>query len=383
MVRIIAEEEIKEHLTMSDSIDALETLHEAFAGGRAVTSFMDSKAGRVPNPPAEATGDPVLFDMRTMDGIIEDFEVASVRINSDIVHWPKKAGSKVRDKIPATDGQYNGMIVLLSMNTGEPLAMFPDAIVQHSRVAGSSALGAKYLANDDASTLGMLGAGWQARSHLPALDIVCDLEEVNVYSPTPESRESFAEEMADEVSPTVRAVDEPQAVFEDADIVQCVTNAVEEPVFDVNWIEPGTHIGLIRYEEAPDEFYTPETLDAFGTNFPETVQHELYGQHYNQNRKTMWEWNNYVTGNAESLPRLERFSRMEPAYDWEEEILSVADLMTDDSVGRSGPDDVTGYMTAGFGADFTAVGNVVYDLAEEHDLGTELSTGLLTQDNHP
>ena len=383
MVQIITEQEIKEHLTLEDSIDALESLHEAFAGGRAVTSFMDSKAGQVPNPPEEATGDPVLFDMRTMDGIIEDFEVASVRINSDIVHWPKKAGSKVRDKIPATDDQYNGMIVLLSMNTGEPLAMFPDAIVQHSRVAGSSALGAKYMADDDASSLGILGAGWQARSHLPALDIVCDLEEVKVYSPTPESRENFVAEMADKVSPKVRTVEKPQKVFDNVDIVQCVTNAVEEPVFEVNWLEPGTHIGLIRYEEAPDKFYTPETLDAFGTNFPETIQHELYGQHYYKNRKTMWEWNNYVTDGASLLPRLERFSRNNPLHNWEEDIVSIADLMTNEEIGRSTPEDITGYMTAGFGADFTAVGKVVYDLAQKHDLGMELSTELLTQDNHP
>lgn len=383
MVRIIPEAAVKKHLSLTDSIDTLEILHEELAAGRAVTSFMESKAAGVPNPPEQATGDPVLYDMRTMDGIIEEFEVASVRINADIVHWPKKAGGKVRDKLPVTDGQYNGFIVLLSINTGEPLAMFPDAIVQHARVAGSSALGAKYMAREDANTLGMLGAGWQARSHLPALDYVHDLEHVKVYSPTPQNREEFVAEMADEVAPDIEAVDNPQAVFDETDIIQCVTNAVENAVFETEWIEPGQHISLIRYEEAPDTFYTPETLDAFGTNFPETVVNELYGQQYNRHRKTMWTWNNYVTDNGSQLPRFDRFEEMDPQYDWEDDIVALADVMTNPSVGRSDSSDITGYMTAGIGVDFTAVGNLVYDLAEEHDLGQTLPTELLSQNNHP
>jgi len=42
--------------------------------------------------------------------------------------------------------------MLFSTVTGEPLAMFPDGVVQRMRVASSSALAARYLLAKDAST---------------------------------------------------------------------------------------------------------------------------------------------------------------------------------------------------------------------------------------
>lgn len=382
MVRIIPEEDIEQHLPLADSIDAMETTHEELAEGRAVSSFMESKVTRVQDPPEEAT-DPALHELRTLDAAIEEFEKASVRINSDIVHWPTKNGARVRDKLPATDGQYNGFVTLFSTNTGEPLAMFPDAIVQHFRVAGSSALGAKYLADDDASVLGMLGAGWQARSHLPALDIVLDLDEVRVYSPTPSSREGFVEEMQDQVSPTVEAVDAPEKVFDGADVVQCVTNASEEPVFELDWIESGQHISLIRVEEAPDGFFSNEVLDVYGKNFPEVIQYQLYGPEYRENRHVRKTWNNYVSDSAQPHPRLERYRKSSSRFDFDEEAVTLGELVADDSLGRQSPQEVTGFNVAGLPVDFTAVGHVLHEIAEEKDLGTELPTGLISQQNHP
>lgn len=114
-------------------------------------------------------------------------------------------------------------MVLFSTNTGEPLGIFPDAVIQHLRVGASSPLAAKHMANDDARRLDVLGAGWQARSHVPALDVVLDLKEIRVYSTTPESRESFVDDI--DVDATAVAVDELEAVFRDTDVVQCVTNS--------------------------------------------------------------------------------------------------------------------------------------------------------------
>jgi ornithine cyclodeaminase/alanine dehydrogenase-like protein (mu-crystallin family) len=382
MVRIISEEEIDAHLPLADSIDAMETAHEEMAEGRAVTTFMESKVTEVQDPPADAT-DPTLHELRTLDAAIEVFQKASVRINSDIVHWPTKDGARVRDKLPATDGQYNGYVNLFDTSTGELLALFPDAIVQHFRVAGSSALGAKYLANEDASVLGMLGAGWQARSHLPALDIVLDLDHVRVYSPTPSSRKGFVEEMREEVSPTVEAVDTPEQVFDGADVIQCVTNASEEPVFELDWIEPGQHISLIRVEEAPDGFFSSDVLDVYGKNFPEVIQYQLYGPEYRENRHVRKTWNNYVSESAQPHPRLERYRESSSTFDFDDQAVTLGELVADESRGRQSPDGVSGFNVAGLPLDFTAVGHVLYEIAAENDLGVELSTDLLSQQHHP
>ena len=69
---------------------------------------------------------------------------------------PMEASSSV--KVPAAPNErYTGLVLLFSTATGEPLAIFPDGMVQPMRVAATTALGAKALSREDAPTaIGML-----------------------------------------------------------------------------------------------------------------------------------------------------------------------------------------------------------------------------------
>jgi hypothetical protein len=70
-----------------------------------------------------------------------------MRINSDIIRWKQQDNRVIKTKIPSAPGdKYVGLVMLFSTDTGEPLAMFPDGVVQRMRVASSSALAARYLA---------------------------------------------------------------------------------------------------------------------------------------------------------------------------------------------------------------------------------------------
>jgi hypothetical protein len=333
------------------------------------------------DPPASAP-EPVRHELRTHSGVLEEAGLGSVRINSDVVSWPDSESGAVRDKQPAIDGEYTGFILLFDTSTGAPIAMVPDAIIQRTRTAATSVLGARELAPEDPTHLGLLGAGWQARSHLPAYDHVFDLDTVRVYALTAAERTEFVEEMAPRIDADLEAVDTPQAVFEGADIVKCVTNASGEPVFDVEWIEPGTHVGLNRLEEAPDAFFATETLETLGTTFPPVVQHELYGQEYRRNEKRRKVWNTYCTDAAQPVPRLERAKRMDAPHDWEDDIVSLGALLRGVG-GQRDPDAITGFNTTSVGVDFTTLAHQVFEQADEQDIGTVLPTELLTQSGHP
>lgn len=379
MVRIVPEAEIADALTIDGSLTAIEDLHRKLADGEAMTDLMETILTPVSEPP-EGTQPPVFHGLRTMDGAILGENVASVRISSDVIHWPEKGGNRVREKLPVTDGQYNGFVALFSTNTGELLGLFPDAIIQHLRVGASSAIAAKHMTNDDASVLGVLGAGWQARSHVPALDRVLDLAEIRVYSPTPASREEFVEEI--DVDADVVAVDDPEVVFHEADVVQCVTNSTA-PIFEMEWVETGTHVTIIRLAEAPPAFFDLDNVDAFATNWPPNVdQYEMYGNRLEKNHVGAWVWNNYAIQPDEPVPKLEWFGNQEGLLNWDE-IPSLAEIMTGDAPGRTASDDVTGFFTCAVGVDFTAVSNILYEVAEERDLGTKLSAGLFSQEHHP
>lgn len=381
MTRLITMSEIQEHFRMVDCLEALDTMFRELGDGRAITNSREDILTYLADPPEGAT-EPVYYNLKSMGGVIPSMGVGALRTNSYLLHWPTSGGQPVRDKFPAADGRLTGLIFLFSTKTGEPLAIFPDRIIQSYRVGATSALGVKYLAREDASTLGLLGSGWQARAHLVAIDHVRDLDTVRVYSPTPQSREEYTAEMDDAVGATVKAVDSPQAVFEDADIIQSTTNALS-PVFDMDWVEPGTHISVIRDAEAPPELFKPEKFEAFVQSWSEVTQLEELGTQVAEREIPTKNVNSYIIEGDKSVPKFsERETSTEPLCDWDQ-VTGLGEAVTDDSVGRSTPEGITVFYNRGMGVQFAAAGKALYDIAEQEDLGQIISTELLTEDPRP
>ncbi len=376
MTRIITDDVIEGRLDMESMVDALETMFLEMGRARAITDSREDLICPVDDPP-EGAVDPVYYTLKSMGGVIPAFDIGAIRINSDVLHWPQKGSGRVREQLPAADGRYTGLVLLFSTETGEPLAIYPDDIVQSYRVGATSAIGAKYLAREDSTTLGILGAGWQARAHLRAHAEVWDLDRVRVYSPTPESREEYVREMAEEFDFEITAVEEPRTVFEGTDIVQTTTNALS-PVFDADWIEPGQHLGVIHHWEAPHEIYDPEAWEAFAQSWSHITQVEEIG-HANHRDIYTKNINSYVVEGDEPVPKLAQLPE-EPLCDWSQ-VPGIATVMTDDDLGRTTDEGKTFFYNQGMGIQFAAAGKVVYDLAESEDLGHVLPDGMLTQEN--
>ncbi|WP_158853351.1 ornithine cyclodeaminase family protein [Halorhabdus sp. CUG00001] len=133
------------------------------------------------------------------------------------------------------------VLPVFDADSGEPLAVFDGASLNPHKTGAVGAVGIDALARENATQVGLFGSGSQASGQLRAAAAVRDLEQVHVYSPTPAHREAFAKEMGNELDPAVRAVTEPKQAVVDADIVITATQA-SEPVFDGEWLEPGTHV---------------------------------------------------------------------------------------------------------------------------------------------
>ena len=98
----------------------------------------------------------------------------------------------MREKVPAAPGnRWVGLVLLFSVDNGEPLAIMPDGVMQRMRVGATNGLGIKYLARKNAETVGILGSGWQAGSQLMAACAVRDIKQIRCFSPTRENRESI------------------------------------------------------------------------------------------------------------------------------------------------------------------------------------------------
>jgi ornithine cyclodeaminase/alanine dehydrogenase-like protein (mu-crystallin family) len=137
---ILNNEEVSELLSMEKCLGHLEAAYRELSEGSAVNRPRSDLY-----LPATTTGGVYCF--KTMEGGLTREKVVALRLNSDVIKWEEKGGRIVKDKVPAAPGnKWVGLVLLFSAESGEPLAIFPDGIIQGIRVAASSALAARYLA---------------------------------------------------------------------------------------------------------------------------------------------------------------------------------------------------------------------------------------------
>src|SRR5262249_39227524 len=220
---------------------ALEQAYVELAEGRGVTRTRSDCITPTTNPEA-------VYGLKSMDGVIPKLGVGAIRINSDIVTFPKKGNNIVRHKVPAANGRYVGLVLLFSSENGEPLAILPDGVMQRMRVGAANGLGIKYLARKDAGSVGILGSGWQAGAQLMAACAVREVKSIRCFSPNRENREAFAKSMSTLLGIEVVPVGQPEEAIKNADIALCATNSIDH-VFYEHWMAPGMHVSSIKRPE--------------------------------------------------------------------------------------------------------------------------------------
>jgi alanine dehydrogenase len=229
---------------MQDCVDVLEDAFIELAEGRGAYR----RHSDICTPSTHPSGG--MYALKSMDGVVPKPGVGAIRLNSDILTFPTISDVKRRVKVPAAaGGRYTGLVLLFSTATGEPLAIFPDGMIQPMRVAATSALGAKTLSREDSSIVTILGSGWQARSQARAIMCVRKVKEMRVYSTRKAMRDAFAAEMSPIVGLGIKVFDDPAKATAGADIVLAATNAIV-PVMKPEWVERGMHISTIK----PGEF---------------------------------------------------------------------------------------------------------------------------------
>ncbi len=146
-------------------------------------------------------------------------------------------GCKIMNLIEGAGLRY--MIILFNSASGELLALMDAARITQMRTAATAALAARHVVNDQVSTAGMLGSGFEARGLLEAMAHLLSFSQAVVYSRRRENRVAFAREMSARLGVPVDAVDEPSVVFRQAPVVGLATKSTE-PVMDGRWVLDGS-----------------------------------------------------------------------------------------------------------------------------------------------
>lgn len=135
-------------------------------------------------------------------------------------------------------------LTLYSKKSGKAVAIMACGPISSTRTGAASGVASKYLAREDAKTVGIVGSGKTARQQLAAIAKVRGLSTIRVFSRAADKRAAFADEISKRLNVECVPVDRAEAVVEGADIVVTATNS-QEPVVKGAWLQPGQHVNAI------------------------------------------------------------------------------------------------------------------------------------------
>ena len=126
------------------------------------------------------------------------------------------------------------LYVLSDFETGFPLAVMDAGFITGLRTAAASAVATRFMAREDARTLGIFGTGVQAEFHALAIPAVRSIERILVWGSAPEKGREFAARLQPRCQAQVAAGESLEQVAA-ADIVVTGTTATE-PLFGADAI---------------------------------------------------------------------------------------------------------------------------------------------------
>ncbi|MCB1550655.1 MAG: ornithine cyclodeaminase family protein [Alphaproteobacteria bacterium] len=139
------------------------------------------------------------------------------------------------------DRPLNGMMVVISTQTGQPEAILQDnGYLTQLRTAMAGLISAKYLAPNIINAIGVIGTGGQARMQVDILKDWTDCRNVFVWGRNPEKSRQYKEEMEQKgFSVTISRT--PSDLAKNCNLIITTTSA-REPLLHADDIQSGTHI---------------------------------------------------------------------------------------------------------------------------------------------
>ncbi len=315
MALFLSEDDVRQLLTMDMALAGVESAHRDLALGQAIDT--PRQRSRLPQ-----TALHILQGGLPAQGVLGYKSYTSNRSgNRFLVHLHDAASGQLRAVVAA---DYLGMV----------------------RTGAASGVAARWLARPDSTVAGVFGAGWQAEGHVRAICATLPLKRVKVFSRNPDKLQAFCQRLSEQTGVAVVSASSPEEAVRASDVVGTVTTSAK-PLFEAEWLEPGTHINaagsnaLIRQElsEAAVRRCSVLTVDAVPTALAEA---------------------------GDLFPLLEK-GRLH-----ERQLIELGDVITGRRSGRESPDEITLFESQGMAIQDLAVALRVVQAAEAQGFGTQL-----------
>jgi ornithine cyclodeaminase len=153
----------------------------------------------------------------------------------------------------------SGVVIVMSQKTGLLRAVLMDGgYLTDVRTAAAGAVVARHLAPKAVSTIGVLGAGVQARLQVTMLAPAFPCRRLLVWSRSDASAERYVYDMR-QLGYSVDRVATPREIAERAQLIITATPSTV-PLIEANWLQPGTHITAMGADSAGKQELYPNVL---------------------------------------------------------------------------------------------------------------------------
>lgn len=230
-----------------------------------------------------------------------------------------------------------GAVLLHSGETGQLMGVMNASAITAIRTAAVSAVATRLLARENARSLAIIGAGVQGRTHLEAIPLVRDIDDIRIVSRTRGKAEALARK-------GVRVVESVEEAVRGADIIVTATSS-REPVIKREWIVDGVHINAVGSSIAAARELDGATVAAAS----------LF---VDRQESTVNESGDYLAALREG------------AIDEGHIRGEIGDILIGKSPGRTSPTEITLFKSLGLAVEDLASAEFLFEKAKREDAGT-------------
>jgi ornithine cyclodeaminase/alanine dehydrogenase-like protein (mu-crystallin family) len=232
------------------------------------------------------------------------------------------------------------VVLLFDLETTKPVAVIEADKLGQLRTGAASGVAARHLARDGASSLGVIGCGWQARSQVACIrEALPGIERVVAYCRSEEKLREFCRETGAEAG-------ESHSDPAGQDVVVTVTTS-RDPVLRGEWLRPGA------------------LVCAVGANDPRRRELD----------NVVLERAAFVCCDSIENAKRESGDLIEPVeagvLDWLE-VHELQEVVAGELPGRQADDDIVVFKSNGLAAWDVAIGSVAVERARAQGVGREL-----------
>ena len=237
----------------------------------------------------------------------------------------------------------NGLMVLLDSETGVIKSVLLDeGYLTDTRTAIAGAIASKYLSNQDANTVGIIGAGIQARLQLQATLLVRKINKINVWAREKNKVNKFVDSLKD-LKIDINISETCQDLASGSDII-ITTTPSKIPLLEFDWIKRGTHITAMGSDAEQKNEIHPTMIKLCDKYVPDSqAQTTILGELHHAIKENI------------ILPG-DKFD-------------NLGSIIIDPSLGRKNKDDITICDLTGTGVQDTAIARYTYDICKKNNLG--------------